>query len=137
MAAVGNTKGRSEFAVLAKAKSLGSYVFEVTGKSPKKFRGTSVYRLQDLSLGVVEGIYRANAIRIVHDDGPSAHGVHQRAQLQDSAILDLKTLCYLSMLAAEQGCLLFKQYECISKQADEVSRLLFSWSKSDRRRYGG
>ena len=134
---MGKPQGRGEFAVLSKAKGLGSYVFEVTGKSPKKFRSTFVYRLQDLSLGVVEGIYRANAIRIFQDDGADAQNVRQRAELQESAILDLKTLCYLSMLAAEQGCLLFRQYECISKQADEVSRLLISWAKSDRRRYRG
>jgi hypothetical protein len=44
-------------------KDLCSYVMTVTQKSPKQFRFTFVSRLQNLSLDIVECIYRASVLR--------------------------------------------------------------------------
>ena len=51
---------QSELAVITKAKDLCSYVMTVTQKSPKQFRFTFTSRLQNLSLDVIEALYRAN-----------------------------------------------------------------------------
>ena len=51
---------QSELHVITKAKDLCSYVIGVTGKSPKHYRYTFVSRLQNLSLSVIENLYRAN-----------------------------------------------------------------------------
>ena len=50
----------SELAVITKAKDLCSYVVKITQKSPKQYRFTLVTRLQNLSLDVIENLYRAN-----------------------------------------------------------------------------
>ncbi|MGN0181887.1 MAG: hypothetical protein ACI4DP_05690 [Candidatus Ornithomonoglobus sp.] len=46
--------------VLAKAKELAALIFEITDKSPKKFRFTIVSRMQNLSLEIISGLYMAN-----------------------------------------------------------------------------
>lgn len=51
---------QSKLTVITKAKDLCSYVMTVTQKSPKQFRFTFTSRLQNLSLNVVESLYRAN-----------------------------------------------------------------------------
>ncbi len=50
----------SELRVVTAAKNLCSYVLMVTSKSPKSFRFTLVSRLQNLSLDIIENIYKAN-----------------------------------------------------------------------------
>ncbi len=45
---------------MSKAKALAGLVFEITEKSPKRFRFTLVSRMQNLALEIVTGIYRAN-----------------------------------------------------------------------------
>lgn len=51
-----------ELTVIVKAKELAGKVFEVTDKSPKKFRFTIVSKLQNLSLDVIFYISRANEV---------------------------------------------------------------------------
>ena len=53
---------QSELVVVTRAKELCSYIMTVTQKSPKHFRFTFVTRLQNLSLNIIENIYRANDI---------------------------------------------------------------------------
>jgi len=50
----------SELTVITRAKELCEYIMTVTQKSPKQFRFTFVSRLQNLSLDVIEKLYRAN-----------------------------------------------------------------------------
>ena len=57
-------KKESELSVIVKAKDLGSYLFTVMEKSPKKFRFTFVSRIQNLSLDIVENLYRANFVYV-------------------------------------------------------------------------
>ncbi|MCL1981853.1 MAG: four helix bundle protein [Clostridiales bacterium] len=51
-----------ELTAITKARELGSKVFAVTEKSPKKYRFTIVSRLQNLSLEVISDIGRANEV---------------------------------------------------------------------------
>ena len=52
-------KKQSELTVITKAKDLCTYVMIVTQKSPKQYRYTFVSRLQNLSLDIIENLYRA------------------------------------------------------------------------------
>ncbi len=128
-------KKESELSVIVKAKDLGSYLFTVMEKSPKKFRFTFVSRIQNLSLDIVENLYRANFV-YVKDKEDLIH-ITQRKDYQRNAYVDLKLLVFLSLAAKEQGCILPRQYEQISIQSTEVTRLLLAWSRSDQNRYKG
>ena len=54
---------RKELTVITKAKKLMEYTFMITNSEnrfPKKIRYTLVQRLQDLSMEIIELLYRAN-----------------------------------------------------------------------------
>ena len=122
---------QSELQVITKAKDLCSYVMTVTQKSPKHFRYTFVSRLQNLTLSVIENLYRANDTYVKRGD-PA--GIEKRLELQRTAMTDLKVLGYFSMLAMEQECILPKQYEQIARQVTDCQNLLGAWMNSDRKR---
>ena len=122
---------QSELTVITKAKDLCSYVMTVTQKSPKQFRFTFTSRLQNLSLDVIEALYRANDT-FVTKDNPSSRD--KRLEFQHQAMTNLKLLEYFSLLAREQNCILPKQYEQISRQSADCQNLLGAWINSDRRR---
>ena len=122
---------QSELTVITKAKDLCSYVLTVTQKSPKQFRFTITSRLQNLSLDVVECLYKANDTYAVKDD-PVAK--EKRLDYQRQAMTSLKLLCYIALLATEQNSILFKQYEQISRQASDCHNLLCGWINSDKKR---
>ncbi|MBQ1684242.1 MAG: four helix bundle protein [Clostridia bacterium] len=103
--------GQSELTVITKAKDLCSYVMTVTQKSPKQFRFMFTSRLQNLSLNVLESLYRANDTLVTKENVDSRE---KRLEFQHQALTDLKLLCYFSLLAREQNCILPKQYEQIS-----------------------
>ena len=122
---------QSELTVITKAKDLCSYVMTITQKSPKQFRFTFTSRLQNLSLDVIEALYRANDT-FVTKDNPSSRD--KRLEFQHQAMTKLKLLAYFSLLAREQNCILPKQYEQISRQSTDCQNLLGAWINSDRRR---
>ena len=122
---------KSELTVITKAKDLCSYVMTVTQKSPKQFRFTFTSRLQNLSLSVIESLYRANDTFVTKENVASRE---KRLEFQHHAMTDLKLLCYFSLLAREQNCILPKQYEQISRQALDCQNLIGAWINSDRRR---
>ena len=122
---------QSELMVITKSKDLCSYVMTVTQKSPKHFRYTFVSRLQNLTLSVIENLYRANDTYVKKGDWV---GIEKRLELQRTAMTDLKVLGYFSMLAMEQGCILPKQYEQIARQVTDCQNLLGAWMNSDRKR---
>jgi hypothetical protein len=123
--------GQSELVVVTKTKELCSYIMVVTQKSPKQFRFTFVSRLQNLSLDVIECIYRANDIFIVKGNEKKAS---ERLDFQHKALTSLKLLVYIANIALTRQCLLPKQYEQIAKQTTECMRLLGAWINSDRKR---
>lgn len=126
--------GRSELTVITKSKDLCSYVMTVTQKSPKHYRYTFVSRLQNLSLNIIENLYRANEIFITRND---TKALDTRLGFQQAAMTDLKILAYFSLLAMEQKCILPRQYEQIARQSAECMSLLNAWIGSDRRRMRG
>ena len=122
---------QSELQVITKAKDLCSYVMTVTQKSPKHFRYTFVRRLQNLTLSVIENLYRANDTYVKRGD---LAGIEKRLELQRTAMTDLKVLGYFYMLAMEQECILPKQYEQIARQVADCQNPLGAWINSDRKR---
>ena len=125
-----NTKTKSELQVVTSAKNLCSYVLIATNKSPKTFRFTLVSRLQNLTLDIIENVYRANEILV---QSKNLQNMQKRLEFQHSALTDIKILAYMALLAREQGCILPKQYEQISKLASDCQYLLGAWIKSDKR----
>ena len=122
---------QSELTLITKAKDLCSYVMTVTQKSPKQFRFTFTSRLQNLSLDVIEALYRANDTFVTKEN---VYAREKRLEFQHQAMTDLKLLAYFSLLAREQNCILPKQYEQISRQSTDCQNLLGAWINSDRRR---
>lgn len=127
-------KGK-ELAVIVKAKDLGSYIFTVTDKSPKKFRFTLVTRLQNTCLDIIENLYYANSVYVKGKED-YAH-IGKRNAYQKRAYVKVKMLLYFALIARENQCILPKQYEQISIQAYEVNRMITAWARSDLRRYKG
>ena len=115
---------QSELTVITKAKDLCSYVMTVTQKSPKQFRFTFVSRLQNLALSAIENLFRANDVFVSKSD---IHSQKERLSYQRSAMTDLKVLGYIALLSMEQGCILPKQYEQISRQIADCQNLLGAW----------
>lgn len=58
-----------------------------------------------------------------------------REDLQKKAIVKLKLLGYVSMVAENSGCLLKNQYKQISMQLAEAINLIVAWKKSDDARW--
>ena len=123
---------KSELQIITKAKELCSYVMTVTQKSPKHFRYTFVSKLQNLSLSVIENLYRANEVYVEKND---SEAIERRRELQRTAMADLKVLAYFSMLAMEQQCILAKQYEQIARLSTDCQNLLGAWMNSDKKRF--
>lgn len=124
---------QSELAVITKAKDLCSYVMTVTDKSPKRFRFTLVAKLQNYALDVIENLYRANEVFVKAGDREKAQ---QRIDFQHQALTKLKLLGYMAQLSMEQGCILPKQYEQITKKIHDCQNMLGAWLNSDRKRLG-
>ena len=129
----GLAANQSELTVITRAKELCSYIMTVTDKSPKRFRFTLVSKLQNYALGAVENLYRANEVFVKPGDAARAS---ERLEFQRRAITELRLLGYMSQLAMEQGCILPKQYEQITKKLYDCQNLLGAWMNSDRKRLG-
>jgi len=104
----------------------------VTQKSPKHFRFTFVTRLQNLSLNIIENIYRANDIFFGGKHGTGHYA--ERLEYQRKALTDIRVLAYFAFLSLEQQCILPKQYEQIAKLSADCQRLLGAWINSDKKR---
>ena len=122
---------QSELTVITKAKDLCSYVITVTQKSPKQYRFTFTSRLQNLSLDIIECLYRANDVFVTKGDEKA---IEKRLDYQYQAMTELKLLNYFSLLAFENKCILAKQFEQISLQTNNCQNLLGAWINSDRKR---
>ena len=108
-----------ELFVIVKAKDLGNYIFTVTDKSPKKFRFTLVSRMQNLSLDIIENLYRANQVFVRNRD--DTRRIEKRREYQREAYTAIKMLNYIAWMAREQQCILPKQFSQIAKQSTEVT----------------
>lgn len=124
---------QSELSVITKAKDLCSYIMTVTDKSPKRFRFTLVAKLQGYALNIIESLYRANEVYVRRGDAVRAG---QRLDFQHQALTEIKLLGYMAQLAMEQGCILPKQYEQITKKAHDCQNMAGAWINSNRKRLG-
>lgn len=120
----------NDLIVITVAKKLCAYVITVTEKSPKKFRGVFVNRMQNYCLDTIECLLEANFIRM-----DSASNKVKREHYQKEAIVKLKLLGYIAMVAESSGCILKKQYKQISMQLAETINLVIAWKKSDDERW--
>ncbi|MEI3530306.1 MAG: four helix bundle protein [Bacilli bacterium] len=120
----------NDLVVITVVKKLGAYVIAVTEKSPKRFRGVFVNRMQNFCLDALEDLLKANYIRM-----DCLENKTKRENLQKEAIVKLKLLGYVAMLAENSGCILKKQYKQISLQLAEAINLIVAWKKSDDERW--
>ena len=76
----------NDLMVITVVKKLGAYIIAITEKSPSKFRGVFVNRMQNLSLETLEILLNANFIRIDSEEHKK-----EREEYQKDAIIKLKT----------------------------------------------
>ncbi|MBO5138224.1 MAG: four helix bundle protein [Bacilli bacterium] len=119
----------NDLMVITVVKKLGAYVVAITEKSPKKFRGVFVNRMQNYCLDSLEYLIQANFIRM-----DPIENKKRREYYQKEAIIKLKLLGYIAMLSENVGCILKKQYKQISIQLSEAINLIVAWKKSDDKR---
>lgn len=120
----------NDLIVITVVKKLTAYTVAITEKSPKKYRGVFVNRMQNYCLDTLECLLEANFIRIDAKENKT-----KREELQKEAIVKLKLLGYVSMVAETSGCILKKQYKQISIQLAEAINLIVAWKKSDDERW--
>ena len=120
----------NDLMVITVAKKLAAYVITVTEKSPKKFRGVFVNRMQNYCLDTLEYLLQANFTRMDSIENKKKREVNQK-----EAVVKMKLLGYMAMLAESSGCILKKQYKQISIQLSEVINLTVAWKKSDDDRW--
>ena len=120
----------NDLIVITVVKKLGAYIIAVTEKSSAKYRCVFVNRMQNLALEVLELLLQANFIRI-----DSKNNKRKREEYQKDAIVKLKMLGYISMVAENSNCILKKQFKQISIQIGEAINLIASWKKSDDSRW--
>ncbi len=120
----------NDLVVITVVKKLTAYTIAVTEKSPKKFRGVFVNRMQNYCLDTLQSLVEANFVRM---DALEKKII--REELQKKAIVNLKLLGYISMVAENTGCILKKQYKQISIQLSEAINLIVAWKKSDDERW--
>lgn len=120
----------NDLMVITVVKKLGAYIITITEKSPKKFRGVFVNRMQNYCLETLEYLLQANFLRM-----DSLENKKKREDYQKEAIIKLKLLGYISMVAENAGCILARQYKQISIQLAEAINLIIAWKKSDDERF--
>ena len=84
----------NDLIVITVVKKLGAYMIAVTEKSPAKYRGVFVNRVQNLSLEILELLLQVNFVRI-----DCLENKKKREEFQKDAIIKLKMLGYISMVA--------------------------------------
>ena len=119
----------NELIVITVVKKLSAYVITITEKAPKKFRGVFVSRMQNYCIDTLEYLLQANYIRMDSIDNKL-----KREELQKQAIVKLKLLGYIALLAFNSSCILKKQYKQISIQVAEAINLTVAWMKRDDKR---
>ena len=120
----------NDLIVITVVKKLGAYIIAITEKSPAKYRGVFVNRMQNMCLETLELLLQANFIRI-----DSIENKRRREEFQKDAIIKLKMLGYISMVAENSNCILKRQFKQISLQIGEAINLVAAWKKSDDERW--
>lgn len=80
--------------------------------------------MQNYCLDTLEFLLEANFIRM-----DSQINKTKREELQKEAIVKLKLLGYVSMVAESSSCILNRQYKQISMQLAEAINLIVAWKR--------
>ena len=104
---------------------MSEYIFIITEKSPKKYRWSIVTRIQNVSVEVVENLYRANFER--EDE-------QTRVSYQKNAAVALHLLDFYTETARRKQAINNHQMEVISKQIAETHKLLKGWVRATKRK---
>ena len=120
----------NDLIVVTKVKNLGAYIITITEKSPAKYRGVFVNRLQNYCLDALEELLQANFLIMDNIENKKRREKHQK-----DAIIKLKMLGYIAMLAEISSCILKRQYKQISIQLGSAVNLVVAWKKSDDERW--
>ena len=83
-----------------------------------------------MCLETLELLLQANFVRI-----DSIENKKKREEYQKDAIIKLKMLGYISMVAENSNCILKRQFKQISLQIGEAINLVAAWKKSDDERW--
>lgn len=75
-------------------------------------------------------LLNANFVRFENEENK-----RERENYQKQAIIKLKMLSYISLVAENSNCILLRQYKQISLQIGEAINLISSWKKSDDARF--
>ena len=86
--------------------------------------------MQNYCLDTLEYLLEANFLRM-----DSLENKKKREEYQKEAIVKLKLLGYVSMVAESSGCILKREYKQISMQLSEAINLIIAWKKSDDNRF--
>ncbi|MDR1891808.1 MAG: four helix bundle protein [Oscillospiraceae bacterium] len=128
-------KRQSELTVVMRAKDLCRYIMTITQKCPKQFRFIFTTRIQNLSLDIIEHIYRANDTFVAN--GPDKQlNYKRRLNFQHEALTELRLLAYFAQVALEEKAILPKHYEQISMQSVDCMNMIGAWILSDKKRFG-
>ena len=85
----------SELVVITHAKRLMDYVFVITKSSPKQYRMSIVLKMHNLTLGIIEALYRANDVYVSEKDTAARA---RRLEYQNRALTNLRLLSYMGVL---------------------------------------
>jgi hypothetical protein len=118
-----DTPHDKEMAVFTQAKKLSEYIFVITEKSPKKLRWSIISHLQNMSVEVIENLYRANCER-----GEARDEYQKRARV-NLRLVDFYTQTARSMMAINNH-----HVEVIGRLLCETDKLLSGWIKSTHRK---
>jgi len=83
--------------------------------------------MDNLCMELIDDLYLANDTDLKDK---------RRLDYQKLRLTKLKVLDYVAKVSSTNGCILFKQYEFISKMIYECLNLLTGWIQSDNKRLG-
>lgn len=118
-----DTPHDKEMAIFTHAKKFSEYIFVVTKKSPVSLRWSIVSRLQNISVDIIEDLYRANFA-----DG------EERENFQKKAMTDINIADHYAVTAKTMQAINFHRLTVIARQIYELKKLLYGWMRSDKRR---
>ena len=116
----------SELFVFAKVKDLVSYILLISGKSPVKYRYSILNPLISTCLSIIELLYEANDMEFGLD----------RLSLIRRAKTKLKTVDFLSSIAANADCFTEKQHETILNRIGLASKYLMGFYNHSKKALG-
>ena len=116
---------KSELSIITETKRLIEYIFLITEKSPKKYRYSFITKIHGLLIEIIELLYEANSVEL---------GNVERLNKQEKIKVKFMILDYICDIAQKEKCILFNQYENITKYINLCMKLLNSWILSDKKR---